>query len=379
MLPLFLKGKVMTDTLTREKMTQNIQQILWGKSFVDVMDGNGDEHTFILRSLSIKESNHINYMYNRELLNAQREGILTLEQLKNLFEEQEVWTKADEDKREELILKKKMIENQIRDAQFSTVRKKNLKKALNKTEEEISEINSTEMSLFFMTAEQRSEEIKRRHMVRMFTEDMSEEPFWETEQDFMQSRDFDLSTNLILAYYKYNMYDEKDMRQIARSTEWRFRWTASKNGENLFGRPISEWTEAQNFVVYWSEFYDSIYESYEKPADWIIEDDSACDAWVRDQNKKSGSGSGGTSEDKNVYGHKRATKKLDHAEQFIMVKRGDEQAVKKVQDMNTESTRQKLQVENEQIDKVKDGGRRIKEWDLGGRRKSTPTKFTRKV
>lgn len=367
----------MADTLSRLQVMDNIQQILWGKSFADVNDGNGEDHTFILRSLTIKESNFLNFLYNHELKYAQQEGILSYEQMKCLLEAQGVWTQADVEEIKELKLKKNRIKNQIKDAEFATTRKKNLNKALEQVEDQIKDLKTTEISLFLYTSEQRAEEYKRRHMVMLFTEDFNEQPYWSTQENFMKSTDALLLSNLTLAYFKNNLYNEKTLRQMARSSDWRFRWVAAKHGENLFGKSISEWSEMQNMLVYWSEYYDSIYESMERPADHIIEDDNACDSWMKEQNKKHSQGSN-TDSNKNIYGHKRAKQNLDHSEHFIMVPRGDKEAIDKVQEMNAERVRDKLRKEYEQIKKVKDGGRRIKEWNLGNRRVETQVNVTRK-
>lgn len=352
-----------------QKIQENIQQILWGKSFADVVDYIGEEHTFILRSLTIKESNFLNFLYNRELKNAQREGVLSYDQLKLLFQSQGIWGPEEKKEKENLERQQIMLKVQIKDAQFHTVKKKKLNKMLKEVEGKIKEINDMELSLFSVTAEQRAEECKRRYMVMMFTEDMYEQSYWRNEKSFMMSTDAILLVNLIVAYYKNNIYDEKKLRQIARSPEWRFRWLAAKHGENLFGRSIAEWSEMQNMVVYWSEFYDSIYDSMERPSEYIIEDDAACDAWMKDQGKKAATGAT-DSKKKNIYGHKRAKQNLNHSEHFVMVPRGDQEAVQKVQDMNPESIRSRLRNEYEQI--KKGGGKRIKEWDLGNRRGETP-------
>ena len=297
---------------------------------------------------------------------------MCLDDLKALFHEQGVWTKDDEARKEELDRKIKIGQKQVAESEFQTAKLKVLKKQVKALEEELKQLSADELNLFSCSAESRAEEFKRRHMVRMFTENIDEEPYWQDERTFLDSTDQTLIFNLIIAYFKTNFLSEKRQRQIVRSGEWRYRWEAAKHGEALFGKPIADWSEMQNMIVYWSEYYDGIYQSFDRPGDHIINDDDACDAWVREQNKKMAQEN---DHNKSQKSGKRASRKMDHAEKFVMVQRGDQEAIEKVQDMNTEQTRERIQREWEQQKKA---GGRIKEWDLGNRKHNTPVVRTRK-
>ena len=54
---------------------RKIQSILWGKSIVDIIDGNGDTHTVIIRALTSKENNIVNYLYNKEIEKGKKAAI----------------------------------------------------------------------------------------------------------------------------------------------------------------------------------------------------------------------------------------------------------------------------------------------------------------
>lgn len=69
--------------------------------------------------------------------------------------------------------------------------------------------------------------------------------------------------------------------------EWRARWRAStKTGSPLFDGPVMDWNINQVALVFWSNFYDSIYEHPERPTQKIIDNDDLLDKWVEDQAKK---------------------------------------------------------------------------------------------
>lgn len=358
-------------TLTLPEISEKIHQILWGKSFVDVDDQFGNEHTFILRSLSIHEQNSVKYLRRKEFARARAVGIMTDEELQQLYAADGVWTEEHENKIVDLEDGLKKIGSQIKDFQFLRAKKNKLERTRRGWERELQELIRTRLQLFNLSAEQRAEEVARRHVVFLATQTFEEEQFWETQDDFDECEDILLLYNLAKAYYQENQLDEKRCRQIARSGEWRFRWMASKKGESLFGRPISQWSEAQNALVFWSQYYDSVYDSLDRPPHHVIEDDAACDAWVEDQNKKQRVG-GGKKEKRSALGNKTAAKNKDHQEVFMMVQPGDEDTIKEVQDMNPSSVRAKLRREYEQIKNA--GGKRIKEWDLGTRRSETPSR-----
>jgi len=331
---------------------QRIMEIvLWGKSYAQVANQSGEILSFILRSLSIKEANFINFVYDKELNKSLKEGILSKEQLKLLFEANNVWTGKKDNEIEELGNKIKVLKRQIADSAYIASKKKKAEKELKQTESKIIELKEEKASLFNCSAESRSEEIMRRYMIMMAAENIREQPYWKSEAEFLAEYDFVLVYNLALAYYNNNMFDEKTIRKVARSPAWRVKWIASKNGTNLFGKSIAEWSEMQNYIVYWSQFYDFVYESLEKPPDVVIEDDIACDEWVKSQNKGN---------KQNVKNTKKVGAKNSHQEHFIMVEKGDKDSTKKIQEMNSAVVRARLKKEHEII---KQKGK-IKEWDL---------------
>ena len=72
-----------------------------------------------------------------------------------------------------------------------------------------------------------------------------------------------------------------EIRQIARSVDWRILWNSSKeNLVGLFNKPIPELNNNQKLVVFWSRVYDSVFEDPNRPTQDIIDDDSALDDWL---------------------------------------------------------------------------------------------------
>jgi hypothetical protein len=84
-----------------------------------------------------------------------------------------------------------------------------------------------------------------------------------------------------------------EYRQIARSSNWKALWNIKNH--DIFGEPISEWSEEQKTLISISQMYDNIYQHPDCPDDKVIEDDDALDGWsllqsskIKEEKKKSG-------------------------------------------------------------------------------------------
>jgi len=334
-----------------------IDKILWGKSIVEINTDGDLPLVFILRSLSIREVNYIDFIYKRELRISKQSGLISRADMEELFRANGIWTQQDEKRIEEVKLLIKLSEKDLQTFEFIKQKKKHAESTLKLLTAELSELTNRKEQLFCNSAESRAEEVKRRYIVWKSTENMQEQQYWSSEEDFLDETNHTLIFDLAIAYYKHNIFDEKTMRILARSPQWRYRWKMAKCGADLFGKPICEWSEMQNMLVYWSQYYDYIFESPDSPDDRIINNDKLCDGWVEEQNKKY---SKKTSTPSSKLNNK--TNKHDaHQEQFIMVEKGDTDAIKQVQEMNAPAVRAKLRNEYSTIKKSKG---RISEWQL---------------
>lgn len=354
----------MDNDFSLEYLDGVLKKILWGKSFVNIYSED-KEYQFILRSLTIKESNLSKYIYDRELYSSINEGVLTNDQLREYYDAMGVWTSGDDELLESKNIKLNKLKNQKLGCQFFSSKKKLLEKNIKQLKHEIKEMDDIKSKIFSMSAENRAEEMSRRYIVMMTTEKIDESPYWEDMSDFQNEDRVELIYRIALEYFRNNIFSVELLRAIARHPMWRFKWNVCKNGADIFGKSASEWSEMQDSLVYWSQYYDYVFDNPNRPPDNIIADDDACDSWVRDQSKSGSKVSFGGNTNKNIFGTKQASKKKEHTEQFIMVQPGDMDSVKKVQDMNTSTVRNQLKQEHDAI-KSSDG--RVSEWKLRGRR-----------
>lgn len=72
-----------------------------------------------------------------------------------------------------------------------------------------------------------------------------------------------------------NIYSENELRAFARSATWRSMWKNCKyqNFKNDF------LNEEQKTLVYYSQFYDFVFEHPSRPNDTVIDDDDKLDGW----------------------------------------------------------------------------------------------------
>lgn len=82
------------------------------------------------------------------------------------------------------------------------------------------------------------------------------------------------------------------LRAIARGhgqvgAEWRARYKASvKTGSPLFDGPTIDWNINQVALVFWSSFYDNIFEHPDRPDTKTIDNDDLLDRWVEQKGKE---------------------------------------------------------------------------------------------
>lgn len=77
-----------------------------------------------------------------------------------------------------------------------------------------------------------------------------------------------------------NSLGEEIYRELCRKTPWRLYWNnCGDNPSSIFNIPISHVSDEQIEMCYWSSFYDSVFEAYERPSEDVINDDLALDAW----------------------------------------------------------------------------------------------------
>ena len=274
-------------------VTELLDAIVWAHRIVEV-----EEKAFVFRPLTLEERNMSNFIYTQEMEKLRTRNMLTREELKRRAMKEGLWKKVyDRDAgllREALaaLLRDRKLEIEAtkhRKNESSTLIRLDRKiMAASTTLREIERLHMTHIEL--PSAEYHAEGERGLyclHCAAMTFPDM--EKMWPTRGDLDEFTDTGLVASLMNQYYAATIAEESEIRLVARSGIWRSKWMGSKKNrgvKTLFNREMYDLTVDQFRLVYWSQIYDSAFESMESPSDEVLEDDVLFDRWLDDQNTK---------------------------------------------------------------------------------------------
>lgn len=349
--------------MSPEEIEKAIGEIAWGGRFIEAKDSDGTKHVLIIRALNTRQRNFVNFIYDDALSEARREGVLTKFDLYTKYKEKGLWTPQDEEKLEKL---QEQIDKLQALADVAKGREsKRFAAQIKSLEESLREVNNRRNSLFSISAEAYAHEIRSLGFIFCSAYDDQERRLWDNWNTFLNEADDLLVSNIMIGLRKIHTFSVKEIRKIARSPSWRFRWNGAKHIGDLFGKPIGEFDAEQQSLLYWSQVYDSVYESMERPPEEIINDDESLDKWFEDQNRKDKAKE--VAEKGNVGKMKLSPKMRGSGEIFIVTNpwvNPDAPSREEVDGLNTEFVRKFKQQEAE---KIKEHGQ-LKETELRDRK-----------
>jgi len=150
---------------------------------------------------------------------------------------------------------------------------------------EILEIEAKRCSALSLSAENKAEEIRTFRICSQCVYKEDKLLYWSSYDDALNETDLGFKDSVLLNFITfYSGINTAIIREIARHNLWRIRYINSqKTSETLFGVPTSEYSVDQLNLVYWSNFYQNVYEMLpeDRPSDVIIEDDIALDSYLK--------------------------------------------------------------------------------------------------
>jgi len=213
-------------------------------------------------------------------------GLLTEEELKIFFIENGLWS-IEKEVRIETI---RSDINKITKGLLGLIFQKNklniAKLMLRKAEKELMNLIVEKNILLKNSAENYGLSQKQKYIISRIVYNENEERFWRSIRDFENEQNVSLINKLCSLFFEESRLNNKTIRKIARSYQWKTIWCISKNSGNLFVELPINWTENQVSLAYWSYVYDMVAESYERPSTDIISDDDLLDSWLINQNDK---------------------------------------------------------------------------------------------
>lgn len=271
--------------MTHGKLESLIDRISWGGRFCAITTSSG-LHFLILKELSPRDRAWIDFIYSNAMAEGKKNNLMSLHELAELLDSTGVWTAEDEQGLRQMKDALKAIEEQMELEGYTGHEKKKFSRTYETIKKNWLERRNQRDSLFSVALERHAEQEKIRAIVYVSTYTEQNIKYWPTWHDFLNEEDQELVEQIIEEILKFDSITTEQFRAVARSGTWRFKWNAAKSCDSLFGKPVTELTRNQETLVYWSQVYDSVYESYERPDDDIIEDDDKLDKWFENRAKE---------------------------------------------------------------------------------------------
>lgn len=252
---------------------------------------SGDKYTFIgdtlfiIKKPTLIDKNFIDFIEQQAEKKAKERGLVTEKELAAVLNKTGAWTNEEEEKLKGLASDIEKIAAGIKDLDKEDIRNIKLAQKMGEAAHQAyNKLATKRASLFSATSDKilLEERLTAILYIGTYTE---EGKYWKTWAAFQNEDNLDL-INELRNEHLGSSFTTKQFREIARSNLWRFRWRAGQNNIGIFTRPIAQLTDDQQTLIYWSQFYDSIYEAYEKPPQSVIDNDEELDKWLDKENEK---------------------------------------------------------------------------------------------
>jgi hypothetical protein len=246
-----------------------------------------NEYPIVFRSPSNDTKVRADHLRDRSYDRAIADGLLPTDKLLEVMYERGVLSNSDNDKIAKLNEQLKAQETLLSKTTKVKANQDRILGVIKKLKEDIYELESKQIQGVLMSADSKAEEEKTMYLCWACTFNDAQPPsrFWLTLDDFQNETKLGLRDKILVAFVEYNRgIDTSIIRYIARSSLWRIRYVNSqKTSDPLFGLPSANYSNDMLNLVYWSNYYQNIYEMMpeDRPPDSIIDDDDALDAYMQ--------------------------------------------------------------------------------------------------
>lgn len=225
--------------------------------------------------IKAKDLLYIDFIKEEARESALKNGVPTNDEMLKFYIKNGKWSISREEKINDYKKQIEFLKDKYYQSLFNEKEKKVIKDTVKSIQLKIAEILTEKHHLLVdKTAEYMAEkaEVRGRFLLMVKTKDGACLP-----EDMILNNSF---YREIEAVFYSNMINTQDIREIARTNPWRINWAVNKNStDDLFNIKGYELTQEQSELCYYSKFYDSVFESHERPSDEIIDDDFTLDIW----------------------------------------------------------------------------------------------------
>lgn len=293
-------------------------------------------------------------------LELKRSGFLSADDEKKILIERGLWSESSEKELEKCRIDIDKLREEKPKYRFQSKHLKVVESTITALETKIKDLEEVRGSMYSNTIEYQKLYRINILLLSQSVRNLDGSYVWSSVEDLEQNLSAPEADLILRAIGGRSKLSTKDIRDIARNEPWRTVWrTSTKTGTPLFTRPLCEMTKHQYELCYWSNVYDSVYESADYPGQSVVDDDEALDEWFIEQNKKHNPNS--KSADNKIKNSKIA----NASEVFIKVDT-PEDAQKVYEEMNDDSSKRIIQkrskiieekghVSEDQLPDVKEG------------------------
>jgi len=326
-----------------------IAKISWGCIPATVVTEENKLISLLLRQPSVKEQAQAANVYFTELQRAVISGTQAEQELLNNCIEFGQWSIDENNQITGLYDDIHKIRRGLLDFWSNITKLENARSLLRRAEKVLIEKLNKKHMLMQTSAEAYAEMCQQRFLIGVIATTDDGQSFWSTQKDFDDYNDNGFISQLCDIFFDKSRISISIIRQLARSQQWRSFWEIAKITNNLFENPVTEWSLNQRELAYWSTIYDSVYNAFDRPSKYIIDDDDLLDSWFIRQGEKI--------EQQNKGASMPQSSKPGRNEQFIMT---DDAGAKRVYEMNDSTSRAMIMAKQKIVNKRG----RIKEQDM---------------
>ena len=267
-------------TISYEEVEAYLLRIFTGTEYIYVHD-----KLLMFKHPSNAVKQKANLVYKHGYDEAVEYGMLPKEQLELVIEKRGLFT--DKDKLTVNKLQSQLYAQEVLLAKTTRIKanQERILGVIQRLKSELFEIESKKSSALLLSAETKADEDRMFNICSGCVYRDTGGLYWSSYDEALIENDLEFKNTVLTQFIMfYSGIDTSIIRQLAKHNLWRIRYTSSqKTSDSLFGVPTSDYTTDQLNLVYWSSFYQNIYEMLpeDRPSDNIIEDDVSLDSYIK--------------------------------------------------------------------------------------------------
>jgi hypothetical protein len=271
------------------EIEEAIRSLISGRWFIETLSKDPTRKLLSMRHPTLRELQLCDF-HKKCFIDQNRDTLMSMDEARSKAFIHGVWLPGYDEQMDALAERLPALEEQEHElieqgkkAVAFRSRARIVRKEIDRMTNKLDRLIERKQAIFGATLEFAAEKKRLFRLVGCVTEFIDGTPVWgygaiddECDEDLLHELANSLVENL--------SYDVAQIRQVARSNLWRYRWSVGKkNIKHLFGRDIADFSQAQQELLFWSEIYDSAIESYEPPPSHIVNNDEMFDKWLSDR------------------------------------------------------------------------------------------------